>query len=443
MARKRLTDAVVKAAACAKGTDRCEPWDAVSTGLVLRVTEAGAKSWYAIYRSPVTSKQTKLRLGDVKTTDAMAGLTLAEARSTNIQVQSDVDAGRDPRIERERAQAEERRRLEAQRQESAMATFRALVNEYLAEKQSLRAGTIKSYQSALDNDILPALGHKLVREITALDFEVVIERVAKKGKRARARTVKTALGSVWGWARRTAKWRALGVTRDLLSEVNPDLTTKGAARKRKLTDAELRELWKSVEASNLGKATKIAFKLTVLLGERSTELIHAPWSEIVDLDGVAPRWVLPAERNKGKTEKVLPLPPMAAELLRELRNYTGKSPWLIPGRGDLSKPAHAGLLVGSIRHLRQQKLLTIAKFSPHDLRRTMANRMEEELEISSEAIKGVLGHARSDVTSVHYTQGQKLGAKLAALSAWERRVKEIVGFVPVIGEGNVVELKRA
>jgi integrase len=395
MARKRLTDAVVRAAACAKGTDRCELWDAVSHGLVLRVTEAGAKSWYAIYRSPVTSKQTKLRLGDVKNTEAMAGLTLAEARSVNIQVQSDVDAGRDPRIERERAQAEERRRLETQRQKSAMATFRALVDEYLAEKQGLRAGTIKSYQSALDNDILPALGHKLVREITALDFEVVIERVAKKGKRARARNVKTALGSVWGWARRTAKWRALGVTRDLVSEVNPELTTKGAARTRKLTDDELRTLWASVEASNLGQPTKIAFKLTILLGERSTELIHAPWSEIVDLDGASPRWVLPAARNKGKAEKVLPLPPMAAGLLRELRTHTDRSPWLIPARGDLAKPAHAGLLVGSIRHLRQQELLTIAKFSPHDLRRTMANRMEEELEISSEAIKGVLGHARA------------------------------------------------
>ena len=41
---------------------------------------------------------------------------------------------------------------------------------------------------------------------------------------------------------------------------------------------------------------------------------------------------------------------------------------------------------------------------------------------------------------MHYTQGQKLGAKLAAPSAWERRVNEIVGLEI---EGNVVELKRA
>jgi hypothetical protein len=34
---------------------------------------------------------------------------------------------------------------------------------------------------------------------------------------------------------------------------------------------------------------------------------------------------------------------------------------------------------------------------------------------------------RSDVTSVHYTQSQKLRQKLAALLAWERRVKQIVG----------------
>ena len=331
MSRVRLTDTIVKTASCAPGQDRREWWDAISTGLVLRVTENGVKTWYAIFRSPVTNKQTKLRLGDVKLTDASNGLTLAQARSENIAVQNDVSAGRDPRIEREKAQALERARLEAERAERSQATFKALTDEYVTEKQGLRPGTIKSYKSALDHEILPALGNKLAREITALDFEVIVERVTKRGKKARARTVKTALGSIWGWARRTAKWRALGVTRDLVAEINPELTTKGEPRKRKLTDDELRELWGAVDASNLGLPTKIAFKLTILLGERSTELIHAPWSEIADLDSDNPRWALPAQRNKGKADKVLPLPPMVATLLRELRAHTGKTPWLIPG----------------------------------------------------------------------------------------------------------------
>ena len=441
MAKMRLTDTVVRSATCPKGEDRREWWDTVSAGLVLRVTEGEAKSWYAIYRSPVSGKQTKLRLGDVKITDAEIGLTLAEARSANLRAQADVDAGRDPRIEREKVQAEERRRLETERVERSQATFAALVSDYLAEKQGLRPGTLKSYRSVLDHEILPTLVNKLVREVSALDVEVIVERVAKRGKKARARTVKTALGSVWGWARRTAKWRALGATRDIVSEINPELTTKGQARQRKLTDDELRQLWTAVDASNLGLPTKIAFKLTILLGERSTELIHAPWSEIVDLGGKSPRWVLPAARNKGKAEKVLPLPAMAAELLRALRAETGHTPWVIPGRGDADTPAHAGLLTGSIRHMRNQGLLNCPPFSPHDLRRTMAHRMENQLGISNEAIKAVLGHARSDVTSVHYTQGQKLGAKLAALSAWERRVRQIVGLDTAVD--NVVDLKRA
>jgi hypothetical protein len=71
----------------------------------------------------------------------------------------------------------------------------------------------------------------------------------------------------------------------------------------------------------------------------------------------------------------------------------------------------------------------------------MANRMAEELEISGEAIKAVLGHARSDVASVHYTQGQQLALKLAALTAWERRLRVIVGLDPAAE--NVVTLKRA
>jgi integrase len=453
MAKARLTDLIVRTASCPPGKDRREWWDSISTGLVLRVTESsvepdgrterpGTKSWYAIYRSPITGKQTKLRLGDVKLTDAANGLTLSQARIENIQVQSEVSAGRDPRIDREQAQAAQRQRLATDGIERAQATFRGLADDYLAEKRGLRSGTLKCYRSALDRELLPMLGDKLVRDLTALDFEVVVERVAKRRKRARARTVKTALGSIWSWARRTAKWRALGITRDLVAEINPELTTKGEARRRKLTDEELRELWGAVEASNLRLPTKIAFKLTMLLGERATELIHAPWSEFA-LDGDPPRWTLPAERNNGKSEKTLPLPPMAAALLRELKSATGHTHWLIPGRDDDDKPANASLLTGSIRHLRDQGLLTCSPFTPHDLRRTMANRMAEELEVSGEAIKAVLGHSRSDVTSVHYTQNQQLRMKLAALTAWERRLREILGLEPTAGTNNIVELKRA
>ena len=446
MPKLRITDNVVRTTECPPGRDRHELWDTVSSGLVLRVSKSGAKSWYAIYRSPITNRQTKLWLGNVKETEASVGLTLVGARSENLRAQADVDAGRDPRIERERQQAEERKRLEAERMERSQATFRALVDEYFQDKQGLRPGSLKSYRSVLDHEILPTLGDKLAREITALDFEVVVERVVKRGKKARARTVKTALGSVWGWARRTAKWRALGVTRDLVSEINPELTKRNddddGARDRKLTDDELKHLWSAIEASNLGLPTKTAFKLTILLGERSSELLHAPWTEIVDLDGTSPRWVLPAKRHKGKKERVLPLPPMSVSLLKELHKFTGNSPWLIPARGDTSKPVHGGLLTGSIRHLRNQKRLTCAPFSPHDLRRTMAHRMDTELELPDEAIKAVLGHSRSDVTSKHYTQSQKLGPKLAALSAWEQRVKQIVGLEPA-QERNVVELRRA
>ena len=51
--------------------------------------------------------------------------------------------------------------------------------------------------------------------------------------------------------------------------------------------------------------------------------------------------------------------------------------------------------------------------------------------------------ARSDVASLHYTQSQRLNAKLAALSAWERRVKEIVGLASTEPTSNVVSLAMA
>jgi integrase len=62
----------------------------------------------------------------------------------------------------------------------------------------------------------------------------------------------------------------------------------------------------------------------------------------------------------------------------------------------------------------------------HDLRRTVATRLEDDLGISKPLISAILNHAEAGATAV-YTKGQLRGQKLAAMQAWGQYLTKIVG----------------
>ena len=70
-----------------------------------------------------------------------------------------------------------------------------------------------------------------------------------------------------------------------------------------------------------------ALKLQLLLGVRIGEALGAAKSEI-DLDRRV--WTIPALRTKSKREHRLPLPSVAARILRSALNRAGDSRWLFP-----------------------------------------------------------------------------------------------------------------
>jgi integrase len=79
------------------------------------------------------------------------------------------------------------------------------------------------------------------------------------------------------------------------------------------------------------------------------------------------------------------------------------------------------------------------RFTPHDLRRTVATRMRE-LGISRGDVKMVLNHVETDVTA-RYDRYDGLAEKRRALDIWARRLEQIIsGEEPA---ENVVEMVRA
>ena len=79
------------------------------------------------------------------------------------------------------------------------------------------------------------------------------------------------------------------------------------------------------------------------------------------------------------------------------------------------------------------------RFTPHDLRRTVATRMRE-LGISRGDVKMVLNHKEADVTA-RYDRYDGLAEKRRALDLWGHRLEEIV--TGSVQASNIMELARA
>jgi len=211
-------------------------------------------------------------------------------------------------------------------------------------------------------------------------------------------------------------------------------------RRRFLSAEEVRTFWAKLENASMALPTRLALKLLWVTGQRRGELTFAKWTDF-DLD--AKRWTIPIALLKSSHARradpephVVPLSPLALELLRELHKLTGESEHVLPARADKRKSRSYSERVLSRAVRENAKHFGIAHFTPHDLRRTAASFMTK-LGVPRLHVEKVLNHSTGDIAEV-YDRHDYLPEKRAALLKWGAHLQ---GIIP--GENsNVVELPR-
>jgi integrase len=191
--------------------------------------------------------------------------------------------------------------------------------------------------------------------------------------------------------------------------------------------------------------------MMLVTGQRKGEVMGIHEQEI---DHEKRLWILPTSRAKNGREHLIPLSATALRILAEAGpNEAG---YLFPSKLT-GEPYRGQSIDHATRYLFDSRLISKARkkpsrkaaapplagfmerFTPHDLRRTVATRMRE-LGISRGDVKMVLNHVETDVTA-RYDRYDGLAEKRRALDLWAKRLEQIVaGEAPV---ENVVELARA
>ena len=369
---------------------RYEVYDGTTPGFGIRVAPSGKKSFFVLYRQGARSR--RLTLGGFPT------LSLANAREKARHSLADVLNGKDPGAEK---QAD--RRAE---------TFSELFEAYLADPRVSGKRSFKEDHRIGHRELLPALGNLRLKEIEPTHIESILRKITRRGAPIMANRTLALARSVFNFATKkrihTGVNPCLGVTRP--KEESP--------RERIYSEEEVRRIWEACD-SRPGWVSA-AVRLYFLTAARRSEVLGMRWSEINLKDAV---WALPGTRTKNGRPHLVPLSPLAFEILSGLKAGAKDSPFVFPG-------GKSGAPVTTI----QKRLDAIGASSGvedlrlHDIRRTVATGIAKR-GFPRFVIGKILNHTDGGVINVYDTH-EYTDEKRKALSGWAEDLNRIVAVAP-------------
>ncbi len=265
-----------------------------------------------------------------------------------------------------------------------------LVGAYIDAGEGRRsAATNGDYRRALKAAVLGSpIGPQPSQQLARAELRAFLEGIARRTP-IRANRVLALVRAAFRWGLREEL-----IERDPtagLQRLRPE-----RPRERVLADQEIRTLWITLDELAASDADPVledgkmvprlvvasAVKLLLLLGTRRSETLNMRW---VDVDERAKTWTVPGMFRKGGRTHVVPLPPLALGVLKDLRPVTGKAPWVFVGKRGASLANNPGRFADFIRETAG------LDFKLHDLRRTCATGCAR-LGASESTVSRILGH---------------------------------------------------
>lgn len=422
-----FNDAMVKALKPMEGK-RQEIPDPKTSGLAIRVTPTGVKTWAFRYRNAV-NRQCRVTLGRYPM------ITLAEARLKAKLLVGEVASNKDPVAERKKEKA----RLAAE----ALRTFDGLAIAYFNDAamglhrrnaQPKRESTLSGECRVFEKYVKPAFGSVALSDLTKADIQAFVSKQSRRAP-SNGRHCRNIIRQMLSYA----------VRRELVpANIALDIQVPAAkSRDRVLTDDELRSFWKAcekpseVEGLQLSIEMGIALRLACVTLQRGGEVCGMHTGE-VNFDEKL--WTIPASRMKTKRIHVVPLSDEAIKMIKYAIALNGDG-YLFPSPRDKQKHIDRRAFTRAMSRICDA--MGIENATPHDLRRTGAtNLTSERVGIPRFIVSQVLGHSGDTgggaaVTGT-YDRNDYLKEKRRALNAWSIRLIEIVS--EEMAEQNVISI---
>ena len=369
------------------GPTRRELPDPGARGLYVVVQPSGVKSFAVRYRHG--GKPRKLTL--------TSGITLAAARKAAADALYQVEQGHDPSTARR--QAKQAQRL------AAADTFKAVAEEYFQRGGDAGKGGGANLRSkawreaALERLVYPTLGDRPIAEIRRNEVNRLLDKIEDASGLVMADRALAIIRRIMNWhAARSDDFRS-PIVRGMARA-----DAKARARKRTLTDDELRAVWRAAEAGEGPFERLVQFLL--LTAARRNEAAYLRQNELSGAD-----WTLPASRNKTKVDLIRPLSVAAQAVLARVPSLAGCD-------FVFSTDGRSAINGFSYFKKRFDAQCGVSGWTLHDLRRTSRSLMSRA-GVNSDHAERCLGHVIGGVRETYdryefHTEKQHAYEALAA-----------------------------
>jgi integrase len=371
-------------------------------GLYVAVTAAGAISFR--YNYLINGRQETITFGRY----GIGGITLAEAREQLGDAKKMIATGKSP--------AKEKARNKARVKDAE--TFGAWAEKWLRGYQ-MADSTRDMRRSVYERELLPKFGKQKLSEITHEDLRAVTEAIVERGAPATAVHSREIVLQIFRWAiERGQKVENPG------DMVRPATIARFEPRDRALSPDEIGLMYQYMERVGTSPTNRAAAKLLLLTMVRKSELTNATWDEISFSEAV---WTIPKERMKRRNQHLVFLSQQALDILIALKTFAGGSDYVLPSRYDSDAPMSSATLnqVLTLTYKAAQKDgKSLAKFGPHDLRRT-ASTLLHEAGYNTDWIEKCLAHEQKGVRAV-YNKAEYKEQRKSMLQDWADMLDEWV-----------------
>ena len=423
--KSMLTDRQLSALA-APASGRLEVAD--GTGLIVRVTANGTKTFGVWWR--IAKKFGGAERKGFYTIGTTTAVTLADARRQAKEILELARSGVSPVVELKRraeeAQAEALRR--------AGLTVITVVERHLdARRATLRPATLAQYEYTMKTLRESPLAVRQLQELKRGDVREALRTISRERGAGSARKVKTLV-------RAAARWAAAEdlVPHDVLAGLSmPEI--ESGRRDRVLSDEEIVALWRACDDAPPIMAASVRLQLLLTLRHPS-ETAGMRWADLhrnrIEGLGEVMVYDIPKERRKHGIPLSLPLPPLAVEIIEELRPVTGRADLVLDG-WSLGRELHWWRRIIKRRTI---AATGAANFTRHDLRRTTASGMCR-IGVPVHAADTVLGHVLKG-SGRSYIHGARLVEAARALWRWNSHLERLLGRMSADHAGKVTAFLR-
>jgi len=257
-------------------------------GFVARKLPSGAVTYGFRYRDKKSGRQRWIGLG------LHGSITPDQARNLARKRAGEVADARDPVAELEavRAEAVKAKQGEVNTVDAVLDNF---LKEYVRGSDALRSAD--QVERAFKVYVRPRIGIKSIYDLQRSDIKTMLAEIAKEHGPVMA-------DRVLAYVRKAFNWQMINDDNFKSPIVRGMARTKPKqrARKRILTDEEIREIWAALDTADVPTCYPSFVKLLLTTTARRNE---ASMMNSCELDGDL--WVIPGSRYKTKLDHVMPL----------------------------------------------------------------------------------------------------------------------------------------